>query len=131
MIEKLIGYGFHEEDVEDLKKWYDGTNEELGSNVLTLTQKWSIVFKINGCGKYSKEDAKKYYDELFEKDESDTKLNYKLMIEALNADEDQRKVLLAEYFNADTKWSYVELENSTSGFTSKFVPFEAKEKYFD
>ena len=49
MVEKMVGYGFHPEDVEDLKTWLEGTNTELAGNELSLNQKWSIVYKINGC----------------------------------------------------------------------------------
>jgi aminopeptidase N len=131
MVEKLIGYGFQEDDVADLKSWLEGTNEELGKNELSLSQKWSIVYKINGCSKFSAEEGKAAFDKLYAEDDSDTKKNFKLRIEAVNADTAAREALLAEYFNADTKLSYVELASSCAGFTSKFLPFETKQTYFD
>lgn len=131
MIEKLVGYGFHEEDVEDLKTWLEGTNEELGKNELSLNQKWSIVFKINGCPKYSSEVGQALFQSHYDADSSDTKKNYKLMVEAVNATTEQREELLKEYFNADTKWSYEELGASCQGFTSRFLPFETKQTYFE
>lgn len=71
------------------------------------------------------------FDHWYALDESDTKKNYKLQIEAVNADAAQRQVLLDEYFNADTKMSYEELSSSCAGFTSRFLPFEVKETYFE
>jgi hypothetical protein len=131
MIEKLIGYGFHEEDVADLKSWMEGTNQELEGNELSLTQKWSIVYKINGCTKFTAEEGQAAFDKLYAEDESDTKKNYKLRIEAVNADTAAREALLAEYFNPETKLSYVELASSCAGFTSKFLTPEVKETYFE
>lgn len=131
MIEKLIGYGFHEEDVQDLKSWLEGSNEDLGKNALSLEQKWKIVFKINACGKYEAEIGNALLQSHYEADDSDTKKNYKLMIDAVKADKDQREELLKEYFNADTKWSYEELGASCTGFTSRFLPSEVTQTYFD
>jgi aminopeptidase N len=131
MIEKLVGYGFHEDDVEDLKTWLEGTNAELGKHELSLTQKWSIVFKVNGCSKYSAEIGQALFDSHFAADTTDTKKKYQLKIEAVNANAEKREELFKEYFNADTKWSYEELGDSCEGFTSKFVPFEVKQTYFE
>lgn len=131
MIQKLVAFGFHEEDVDDLKSWLEGSNKELEKNELSLNQKWSIVFNINACSKYTPEEGKSAFDKLWAEDESDTKKNFKLKIEAVNADTAAREALLADYFNADTKLSYVELASSCAGFTSKFLPFETKQTYFD
>jgi hypothetical protein len=131
MIQKLIGYGFHEEDVADLKSWLEGTNADLGKNELSVTQKWSIVYKINGCSKFTAEEGKAAFDALYAADDSDTKKNYKLRIEAVNADTAAREALLTQYFDKESGMSYVELASSCAGFTSKFLTAEVKETYYE
>lgn len=132
MVEKMFSYCFHEDDIEDLKNWYEGTNEELGDNsILSINQKWSVVYFINGSKRYSEEEKKAAFDKLHGEDESDVKINSKLKIEALNATTEKRAELLAEYFNADTKMSYAQLGSSIGGFTSGFLPTEVKQTYFE
>lgn len=77
------------------------------------------------------EQAKAAYDALYAEDESDTKKNMKLKIEAILTPVEGRPALLAEYFNKDTKFSYVELENTIAGFTTHFKSEEVRKPYFD
>lgn len=132
MVEKMFSYCHDEEDIEDLKNWYEGNNNDLGDNsMLSINQKWSVVYLINASSKYSAEEKKAAVDKLYAEDESDVKLNSKLKIEGLNADEAKREELFVEYFNSDTKMSYVQLRNSIGGFTSKFIKEEVRKTYFE
>lgn len=130
LIKKLISYGFHEEDIEDLKSWYEGNNEDLQGHEISIDQKWTIVYKIHGSGRYSSEEKQRIFDELLQADGTETKRNYKLRIEALIADENKREELFNDYFSKDCKLSYVELEASCAGFTSWFLSEEVRSKYY-
>jgi hypothetical protein len=131
LIQKLLGYAFHLEDVQDLKTWLEGTNEDLKSHDLSIDQKWTIVYKINARAGISAEDGKAAFDALFAQDESDSKKNQKLKIEAVNTPAEGRAALQTEYFNKDTKWSYVELEHSIGGFNSSFITEEVRKPLHD
>lgn len=132
MVEKMFSYCFHEDDIEDLKSWYEGSSQDLGDNsIISISQKWQVVYFINGSSKYSAEEKKAALDKLLEEDESDVKLNWKLKIDALNADAEKREELFKEYFNQDSSMSWVQLRSSIIGFTSKFIKTEVKQTYFD
>jgi aminopeptidase N len=131
MLQKLIGYARAPEDVEDLHLWLAGKNEQLSKYELAVGDKWSIVFKMHGVGKYSPEVLTAIYDKTYAEDSSDTKKSSELKIKALSATDEERKTLFAEYFNPETKLSYKDMESSLSGFGSSFVPLERRKVFFD
>lgn len=131
LVQKLISYGFHLEDILDLKSWLEGSNQDLNKFALSIDDKWSIVSKVNAREGINDEDKKKAYEDLYAQDESDSKKNMKLKIEALNTPVSERAALFDEYFNKDTKWSYVELEFSIEGYTSHFKSEEIRKPYFE
>ena len=130
MLQKLIGYGRTAEDVEDLRAWMEGTNEELNKYQLAIADKWNIVFKMYGVGKYSAEQLKVVYDKLYSEDKSDTKKTFELKIKALKATDKERDELWTEMFDKDSKISYKELESYLQGFNSSYIPIERRQKYY-
>jgi aminopeptidase N len=131
MTEKLVHYCFQDEDIADLKTWFDGEAGDFGENKLSTAQRWSIAYKINGSSAFDAATSKAAFDLMFEEDQTDSRRNYKLKIDALNASDEERAALFKEYFNAETKMSYVELRNSIGGFTSRFVDSARKQVYFE
>lgn len=136
MVEKLIGYGFHVDDVEDLKIWLDSQFDskivqELGqADILSVAQKWQIVYKINGSSKYSDEIKKSYVDKMTIADTQDTKKNNLLKIAALNATDEERNKLWESFQDPANPLSYIQIRAQISGFTSKFLPKEKKEIFY-
>lgn len=130
LLQKLILYCKVADDVDDLYKLLNGTNEELKYD-LAIEDKWKIVFKMHGCGKYSAEDLKATYDKLYAEDSSDTKKSYELKIKALTATDDERKALFEEYFGSDSKMSYKDLEASLSGFWSSYIALDRRKAHYD
>lgn len=131
MLQKLIRYGKAPEDVEDLHHWLTGNNEQLAKYELAVGDKWAIVFKMYGVGKYTPDILQTVYDKIYTEDNSDTKKSFELKIKALTADDEERKRLFAEYFNAETKMSYKDIEASLGGFGSSYVPLERRQVFFD
>jgi transcription termination factor NusB len=110
LVQKLITYGYIFEDVKDLKSWLEGNNEDLNKYELSINDKWRIVYRVNAVEGFTPEEKKSSFDTLYALDESDEKKNFKILIEGVLANAEERENLLKEYFNKDTKWSYVELE---------------------
>ena len=130
MLQKLIGYAKSAEDVEDLRTWLEGTNPDLGKYELAVKDKWTVLFKMYGVGKYSPEQLKTLYDKLYAEDTSDTRKSYEKKIQALVATDSERDTLWADFFNNESKLSYKELESYLGGFTSSYIPLEKRQKYF-
>ena len=131
MLQKLIGYARAPEDVEDLHQWLIGKNEQLGHYELAVGDKWSIVFKMHGVNKYSPEVLSAIYDKTYSEDSSDTKKSYEYKIRALAANDEERRNLFNEYFSADSKMSYKDMESSISGFGSSYIALERRKVFFD
>jgi len=131
MIQKLFTYARDPEDVEDLRTWLEGTNPELGKYELAVSDKWGIVYKMYGVGKYTPEQLQAVYDRQYAADTTDTKRTFEKMIAAIKANEEERVKLLEEYFNSDTKLSYKDVEASVSGFTSPFLPIEKRKSAYE
>lgn len=130
LAERLLSYGFHLDDVLDLKSLLESKNEDLKKVALSIDDKWKIVTMVNAHEGVSREEAKLAFDTLYAADDSDSKKNSKLTIDALNASVEERTSLLEEYFNKDTKWSYVEVDHSIHGFCSHFKSLEVRRPYF-
>ena len=132
LFKRLISYCFDEEDIDDLKKLLEGSNEDLKGKVeLEDDHKWRIIYLIHASSKYDAETKKALFDKQWEADQSNEKKYKKIRIEALSATAEKRAELFKEYLNKDTKMSYKELEVSIRGFTSSFVPEEVRAVYFE
>lgn len=66
-----------------------------------------------------------------ERDQTDSKIENKLKLEALSADEDKREELIKIYMSGDHDWSVEQLSNSIKGYTSKHIPKYVKDKYIE
>ena len=130
LTERLLSFGFSLEDILDLKALLESKNDDLKKVTLSIDDKWKIVTMVNAHEGISREEAKLAFDALYEADESDSKKNNKLLIDAINTPQTERPTLLEEYFNKDTKMSYVELEHSIDGFCSHFKSTEIRKPYF-
>ena len=93
-------------------------------------EKWRIVYFMFASNRYTEEEKKETFDKLWDLDKTDTKIEFKLKIEAMTADDEKRKSLFADYVEA-SKMSYKHLEYSISGFNSKFVDKKRKAVYHD
>ena len=132
LLKRLISYCFDEEDIDDLKKLLEGTNDDLKGKIeLQDNNKWRIIYMIHASSKYDAETKKALFDKQWEADQSNEKKDQKIKIEAVTATAEKRAELFKEYLNKDTKMSYKELEVSIRGFTSSFVPEEVRAVYFE
>lgn len=128
MLQKLLNFARVKEDVEYLQQWLEGTNADLKEHSLAIGDKWAIVFKLHGIGA-DPEVVKGLLDKLNEEDQSETKKSFHLKINALTASDEERQKLFDQYFDANSPFSYKDLESSLAGFSSHYVP-EAKRRVF-
>ena len=131
MIQKLFSYCRAPEDVEDMRLWLEGTSPDLSKYELAVADKWGILYKMYGTGKYTPEQLKARFDILYAADTSDTKRSYEFMIKAIRSNDEERKQLFDEYFNSESKLSYKEMEASLAGFSSPFLPIERRKAFYD
>lgn len=130
LIKELIKYATNAEKAEYLVTWLMGKNPSLNFEP-TIAQTWKITEMIcaykEKYGEYV-EAALKLCDE---RDQTDSKIENKLKLEALSADEKERENLVKIYISGDHDWSVDQLRCSIKGYTSKHIPKSIKVKYIE
>lgn len=125
---KLLSFGINDDDIDILKGYLDNSFDN-DDKTLNIQNKWNIVFKINASKKYDNATKQQYIEKMESMDNSDTRKTYKMMIENLRADKEQRKQLWAKYIDPALEMSYVALQENFAGFFSIYVPDDLKLSY--
>jgi hypothetical protein len=98
----------------------------------TILQSWKIAEMVNAYkAEYGEEMAERAIKICSERDNTDTKLQYQLKIEALGANDQKREELIKIYMSGDHDWTNGQLKDSISGFVSKFIDKSVKRNYYD
>lgn len=122
-------YLYSEDSIEIAKSWYEGTHP-LSRHELNLREKWSIVMAIHGSSRYSTTQKALIFSKAYAEDNTDTKQEFTLKIDAMTANKAQRDNLFSQYISCDTM-SFKQMQYSITGFVSKWVCKDLKEQYFE
>lgn len=130
-LKEFIKYATSQPKADYFVQWLFGKNEALEGIEPTITQCWKIAEMVNAYkSTYGDEMAEESIQICSEKDNTDTKLQYQLKLQALAADEEHREELLKTYMSGEHDWTNGQLSDSISGFVSKFISKEIKRKYY-
>lgn len=130
LVIELIKYATNADKAQYLVDWLLGKNKALPFEP-TMAQTWKITEMICAYKERYGDHIEEALKMCEERDQTDSKIPNRLKLEALSADEDQRKKLLEIYMSGKHDWGVEELRNSLSGFTSKHIKTEIKEKYIE
>jgi len=115
-----------------LKTWFDGSEPVLGSNeLLSLSKKWQIVWKIQECDFVSEADKKVYWDKMIAEDNTDMKRDYQVKLEAANAAPEHRQAFIDKMLSVDSELSLKDVTNLGLVLNSKYRPLELRRAFWD
>jgi aminopeptidase N len=115
---KLLQYASSDSSIEHLRQVLEDSHSQLKGLNLTNEEKWKIIFKIHHSKAFTDTQKKIFRDFMSFNDNTDTKKNSLLSIEALIANQEKTEELLKQYFSADRKMSYSEMGHSLHGLNS-------------
>lgn len=100
----------------------------LGFSNLTLgiDAQWGIVSVLLGSGTISQEEKNRLFDELDALDKTDTKIQYKLIIESKNARGQERKAIWQSCTQENLGFSFHHLQYKLTGLNCPSVPAEER-----
>jgi len=129
---ELVGYAKSEEAIKILKEWYLGTHTgPLQSLKPTLDEKWSIITGIIAKKIGTPEEIQSITEKMKAEDQTDRKKEFEYKIKAITATPEEREALWADYMSENCSMSYHMGAISMSGFNSRYVPYEVREKFHE
>jgi len=123
----FFAFLYSEDDIEVAKQYLEGTHA-LVKHPLSISDKWSIVYKIVASGRYTQEEKTAAIETLKAQDNTDTKLKYSLKIKALTASSEERRIIFASFVSC-TEHSFEDQRALMTGFKSKHLPEEVRSDY--
>jgi len=115
---KLLNYANTDETIKHLKDLLEDAHSQIKGIALSNEDKWKIVFKVQHSGLFNDTQKKILKDFMSFNDNTDTKKNNLLSIEALNADPAKTEELIQQYISSDRKLSYTDISHSLHGLNS-------------
>ena len=126
----LISLGNTIKTIDTLKNIYDGTYMGLVLN-LDIRDQWRVVFRINASPLYSEQVKERYFDQLRNKDSTDSGKQWSQAIRGLSSDEKEVEEIWRDLISEDTKLSYELLTYLFIGFNYSLSRSYSKHKYIN
>lgn len=125
-LELMIDFAYSDEHIDILKALYDASRTGIIFK-LGLTQQWAIVKKLYSSKRYGQEERERYFKELYQADNSDTREIFKTMIEAVQADSDAKvDAILDKCMQKELPYSFKVLEYTLTALND--YHFSAEER---
>jgi aminopeptidase N len=132
LFSSLLSLAKDESSIDVLRQIIDGKSQVhyLKDFKYSLSQHWNIIYLCQASGKYTPEDKKALVDNLANTDKTDSKKEWGLKIQGLQARGEDRKNLINKVLKPEGM-SYKEIEYLCNGLTSKLLPDDVREDYFE
>lgn len=131
LLDTIIDFAKDSEDIQTLKNWYHSKDEVLSKYPLTLIKKWRITFLVHASTSFTDEQKKEMFDEVFNNDTTDLKIEYQTKIQGLIADDAQRQEIINKLLSKDSELNLNYVHHMGAGFNSRHVSIEKRMKFHD
>lgn len=126
IIDFLLKYPSTDAQIDVVYTLYKSFRLGFSNINLGISNQWIAVSAIQGSKTIPTEEKKRIYDELYALDETDTKIQWELIIEAKNARGDARKAIWESCIQENLEFSYHHLQYKLMGLNSPSVPAEER-----
>lgn len=122
IFEQLIGHSFHNDDIMQLYHFYMAFRNGMIKTKIGINTQWRLVSVIQNSTEIPQEERQRIFDELYAEDKTDTKIQYKIIIESKNSRGEQRLDIMRECLEEHLKFSFHHLQYRLMGLNSAGVP---------
>ena len=130
LLKEFIKYATTQDKADFFVDWLFGKNQVLNFEP-SIVESWKIAEMVNAYKDvYGEDKAAESIRISEQRDNTDTKVSFKLKLEALGANTQKRQKLIEIYMSGDHDWSNGQLSDSISGFVSKFIDKSVKRTYY-
>lgn len=123
----MLEFAYTNDQIDILKALYDAARTGLISDKLSITNQWMIIKKLFSSKRYGHEEKSRYFDELYKSDNSDTKEIYKVKIQAVQADTDDKiDAILEKCMQKELPYSFKVLQYTLVALNDYHFSAEAR-----
>lgn len=128
----MIDTAYSRSAIDTLKAIYDANKVGLTKTELSISKKWQIVKKIHLSTAYGVEEKKRYFDDLYKLDSSDTKEIYKVQIETATAETSEKlDAILDKCLSEELPFSFKVLQYHLNSLNDFHFPVELRSSILD
>lgn len=130
VFEKLVSHAHSDEDIQQIYHIYQAYRLGFGNITPGVNDQWRMVRCIMNSTSIPLEERKRIFDELYEEDKTDTKIQWKLIIDSMLSRGEERMKILEECLEENLKFSYHHLQYRLMGLNCTSVPEEERAAVF-